>query len=282
MKEIALGRYVPYNSLIHRLDPRLKIVALIAFMVMIFFKFVSTAMNFLIYGILAIVIYIMMRIAKIKLITLFKSLKPMWLMICFLLIINILIPSTGDVLVEINGFKIYYNAIFNTLYIIIRLVLMLSLTMILTSTTKPLDLTYGLEWLMTPLKLIRFPVHEISMIISLALRFIPTLLEETDRIMKAQSSRGVDFEDGKLKDKIKAIISLIIPLFISSIQRSEELANAMEARGYDPSGKRTRYRKMKWCLRDTLSLGFIVIILGGLITLSITSFDVFALLGIEL
>ena len=119
---------------------------------------------------------------------------------------------------------------------------MLGLTLVLTATTKPLELTNALEWFMKPLKVIKFPVHEIAMTISLALRFIPTLLEETDRIMKAQASRGVDFQNGKFSEKFRAIISLIVPLFISALQRSEELANAMEARGYDPSAERTKFR----------------------------------------
>ena len=149
---------------------------------------------------------------------------------------------------------------------------MVSLTLILTSTTKPMDLTYGLEWLMTPLKVLHFPVHEVAMTISLALRFIPTLLDETDRIMKAQASRGVDFQEGKLSEKIRAIVSLIVPLFISAFQRSDELANAMEARGYDPSKKRTRYRLLKWKTRDTLSMIFILVIFGATLALSILGF----------
>ena len=125
---------------------------------------------------------------------------------------------------------------------------------------------------MTPLKIVHFPVHEVAMTISLALRFIPTLLDETDRIMKAQASRGVDFQEGKLSEKIRAIVSLIVPLFISAFQRSDELANAMEARGYDPSKKRTRYRLLKWKMRDTLSLVFILVLFGVTLTLSILGF----------
>jgi len=146
--------------------------------------------------------------------------------------------------------------------------MMLALTLILTATTKPLDLTYALEWYMTPLKLIKFPTHEIAMTISIALRFIPTLLDETMRIMNAQASRGVDFEHGKIKEKITAILSLIVPLFMSAFQRSEELANAMEARGYNPRGKRTRYRNLAWHVGDSFSLLFIVILTAGVITVS--------------
>ena len=218
-----------------------------------------------------------MRIAHIKLSMLFSQLKAMWVMILILLVINVLVKgdeSMGVIEVFNTGWKIYYSAIYNTLYIVFRLIIMLGLTLVLTATTKPLELTNALEWLMKPLKVIKFPVHEIAMTISLALRFIPTLLEETDRIMKAQASRGVDFQNGKFSEKIRAIISLIVPLFISALQRSEELANAMEARGYDPSAKRTKYRTNKWSTRDTISSLVVLLVLGGCIALMVTKVDV--------
>lgn len=216
-----------------------------------------------------------MRIAHIKLKMLFSQLKAMWVMLIVLLIVNLMIPGSGDYFTFFNtGWKIYYSALYNTVYIIVRLIIMLGLTLVLTATTKPLELTSALEWLMAPLKYIKVPVHEIAMTISLALRFIPTLLEETDRIMKAQASRGVDFEHGTFKEKIKAIISLIIPLFISALQRSEELANAMEARGYNPSAKRTRYRVNKWHIKDSIASLVILLILGGIIALKVTNVDV--------
>ena len=281
MNNITLGKYVPYNSFIHRLDPRSKLLSMIVLMVCIFFKFASVAMNFLMYGVLFIFIYIIMRIAHIKLRMLFSQLKAMWVMILILLIINILVkgdPSMGTIDVFNTGWIIYYSAIYNTLYIVFRLIIMLGLTLVLTATTKPLELTNALEWFMAPLKVIHFPVHEIAMTISLALRFIPTLLEETDRIMKAQASRGVDFQNGKFSEKIRAIISLIVPLFISALQRSEELANAMEARGYDPSAKRTKYRVNKWKVGDTISSLVVLLILGGCIALMVTKLDLVSLI----
>lgn len=282
MANISLGRYAPYNTLLHRLDPRTKIISMVFLMVIIFLSYGSTWFDITMYGGLVIIIYILMRIAHITLKQLFKQLKMMWFMMIFLFIINlftikesifIYIPWLGTSIDHFTipwiNWTIYFSSIINTFYIFIRLALMISLTLILTSTTKPMDLTYALEWFMAPLKHIRFPVHEIAMTISLALRFIPTLLDETDRIMKAQASRGVDFQEGKLKEKVRAIVSLIIPLFISSFQRSDELANAMEARGYDPSKKRTRYRLLKWHVRDSISFIFSVLLLAGLITLSI-------------
>ena len=275
MNSITLGKYVPYNSFVHRLDPRFKIFAMILLMVCIFLSFGSIAMNFIMYGILMIMIFSIMISSHVKISALFKQLKMMWFMIIFILIINLLV-SKDESLGYFNitkNWRIYYSAIYNTLYIAIRLVLMLGLSMVLTATTTPLQLTGALEWYMYPLKFVRFPVHEIAMVISLALRFIPTILEETDKIMKAQASRGVDFQRGKVKEKIRAIISLIIPLFVSAFQRSDDLANAMEARGYNPQAKRTRYRINKWHLRDSLSLVFILLVFAGILTLVITKFD---------
>ena len=172
MNNITLGKYVPYNSFIHRLDPRSKLLSMIVLMVCIFFKFASVAMNFLMYGVLFIFIYIIMRIAHIKLRMLFSQLKAMWVMILILLIIKILVkgdPSMGTIDVFNTGWIIYYSAIYNTLYIVFRLIIMLGLTLVLTATTKPLELTNALEWIMNPLKNIKFPVHVIAMTISLAL-----------------------------------------------------------------------------------------------------------------
>jgi energy-coupling factor transport system permease protein len=278
MNNLALGRYIPYDSFIHRLDPRIKMLAMILFMVSIFIRFASVPMNFLMYGIIFIIIATMMMLAHVKFKTLFKQLKALWIMMIFLLIINTILPNTGPHF-SIGNWNIYWNAIFQTLYILVRLILMISLTLILTATTRPLDLTYAIEWYLLPLKVIRFPTHEIAMTISIALRFIPTLLDETYRIMKAQASRGVDFVGGKFKEKIRAIVSLIVPLFISAFQRSEELANAMEARGYNPSGKRTRYRVMKWAMRDTYALIFSVAFIAGVITIAVTGIDLVAMIG---
>ena len=255
MSSITLGRYSPYNTFLHRMDPRNKIFCLIVLMVAIFISYSTWAITFIIGGILACFVFALILISKTSLKQLFLSLRTLWFVILFLLIINVFIPPKDavDVAFTIGSLNIYWDSIFQSLKIILRLVLMISLTMVLTSTTKPLDLTYALEWYMTPLKLIKFPAHEVAMTISIALRFIPTLLDETDRIMKAQSSRGVDFKHGKLSTRFKAIISLIIPLFISAFQRSEELADSMEARGYDPKAKRTRHHKMRFHFTDIIT-----------------------------
>ena len=272
MNNIALGKYIPGKSFIHKLDPRTKIMIMILLMVTIFWN-VGEFLKFPVYLILTLVIYILLRIAGIKVKTILKSLKPMMFMMAFLFVINIFVYQEGYPLFTIPAvnFTLYLEAITQTIFIIVRLALMLAVTTILTTTTKPLDMTYGLEWYMSPLKAIKFPAHEIAMTISIALRFIPTILEETQRIIKAQTSRGVDLEEGKLKEKISAIISLLIPLLISSFQRSEELSDAMEARGYDPSAKRTRYRLLKFKKVDLVSF-----IVGILIMTSIILIGVFS------
>jgi energy-coupling factor transport system permease protein len=270
MKGLTLGRYAPFNSFVHRLDPRSKLLILVLMMVAVFYGYTSQVMTFVMGGILLLLILVILLISRISIRQLFSSLRALWIMIIILLLINVLVPPIGasKVAFSIGSFNIFWESILQSAKIILRLVMMISLTLILTATTKPLDLTYALEWYMYPLKLIKFPTHEIAMTISIALRFIPTLLDETMRIMNAQASRGVDFEHGKIKEKIKAILSLIVPLFMSAFQRSEELANAMEARGYNPRAKRTRYRNLHWGAGDTFSLIFITVLTAGVIVTS--------------
>lgn len=267
MSNITLGRYVPRDTFIHRLDPRVKIISLILLMVAIFISYSTWEMTFIMAGILGLFIFLLALISNTSFRLLFKSLRAMWFLIIFLLLINILIkPNNAEnIAFSIGSLDIYWESIFQSLKIIIRLFLTVSLTMILTTSTKPLDLTYALEWFMKPLKAIKFPTHEIAMTISIALRFIPTLLNEVERIMKAQTSRGVDFKHGKISSRFKAIISLIIPLFIASFQRAEELADSMEARGYDPKAKRTTYHKLRFSVNDL----FVFILCGAFMAATI-------------
>ena len=269
MSDITFGRYVARDTLVHHLDARNKLLMMILFFVCVFLRFELWSTNLIIGGALLIILLAFMLISKVSLKDLFKSLKGMWFLVIFLLIIYIFIPNSNytHVAFTIGTYNIYWDSFYQCGYILLRLVMMLCITMILTSTTKPMDLTRGLEWGMTPLKAIKFPAHEIAMTISIALRFIPTILEETKRIMKAQESRGVDFVHGSIKNKFRAIISLIIPLFVSAIERSEELANAMEARGYDPKAKRTSFQKLKFHYNDLIGLLIVFLIFGGIITL---------------
>lgn len=262
MGNITLGKYIPNNTFFHRLDPRCKLILLFTFMITIFIN-----IGVIGYGVLGLIIIVCFFLSKIKIRTVLKSLKPMWFMVLFIFILNLFIVKQGTPW-HIWKITIYSDAVYSTLKIVYRLVLLISTSTIFTATTKPLDITIAIEDLFGFLKKV-VNVHILSMTISIALRFIPTILDETYRIMKAQASRGVDFVHGKLKEKALAVTSLIIPLFISAFARSDDLANAMEARSYDPYAKRTRYRKLKWNKKDTVMLSLTLLLLIGFITLSI-------------
>lgn len=256
MNNIALGRYIPLNSLANRMDPRAKIAILFFLMIAIFIP-----AGF--WGYVPIVLFILLALyaSKLSLNFAIRPLKPMLWMMLFLLVVNILVMHTGTLLVDWGFIKIYSDALVQTAYIVIRLTLMIILTTILTATTKPLDLTLGIEKLLKPFEIIGLPVHVIAMMISIALRFIPTLIDETNRIMNAQASRGIDMENGTFMEKVRAILSLIVPLFVSSFERADQLANAMEARGYDPNRPRTRYKVLKMTGIDWVSIGLSILVL---------------------
>ena len=264
MNNIALGSYLPLNSIIHRLDPRAKICAMLLMMIAIFLP-----AGYLGYVVLGICIICVSMLAKLKLSFLWRAMKPMLFMLTFLLIINLLVVREGSILFTIGSFAIYSGAVSQTLYIVVRLALMIMITTILTATTKPLELTLAIEDLLKPFQVIHVPAHEIAMMISIALRFIPTLIEEKQRIMKAQASRGVDMENGKLMEKVRAILSLIVPLFVSAFQRAEDLAYAMEARGYIPNRPRSRYKQLKMSGKDYLLLAGTMLILAATVLLVI-------------
>ncbi|NBK98656.1 MAG: energy-coupling factor transporter transmembrane protein EcfT [Erysipelotrichia bacterium] len=255
MDNMILGSYLPIDSTFHRLDPRAKIIGMLILIIAIFIP-----AGYIGYLVLGLVIADCLYLSKLKLSYVWKAMKPMLFMLVFLLVVNVLVIRTGDLLFSFWGLHIYSDAIYQTLYIIVRLLFMITITTILTATTKPLDLTLGIEDSLVPFKKIGVPAHEIAMMISIALRFIPTLIEETQRIMKAQASRGVDLENGKMKEKIMSILSLIVPLFISAFQRAEELAYAMEARGYVPDRKRTRYKQLKMRIDDYFVISFACIV----------------------
>lgn len=264
MDSIVFGRYLPMDSFMHRVDPRVKLIGLMFLLIAVFIP-----AGVLGYALLGVVVTLCVLLSKLRFSYILKAMKPMLFMLVFLLVVNVLVVKTGDVLIAISGFTVYSDAVFQTLYIIVRLLLMISLTTILTATTKPLDLTLGIEELLTPFKKIGVPAHEIAMMISIALRFIPTLIEETQRIMKAQKSRGVDLEEGNIMEKIRAMVSLVVPLFISAFQRAEDLANAMEARGYVPDQRRTRYNQLKMKSYDYVVLMFCTLVLAGSIVLAV-------------
>ncbi|WP_342262883.1 MULTISPECIES: energy-coupling factor transporter transmembrane protein EcfT [unclassified Spiroplasma] len=275
---ISFGRYLPYNSLVHRLDPRIKMLSIIALIAAVFINTGFT--GYILTGTVIISIFF---ISKLPLRLLFSLFKFVIFVTLVLLILNFFLIKpefdadkqprweTVGLIYQPAKFKILivsWKAILTALYISLRIYLMVLVTTILTSTTKPLDLTLALEDLMWPLKLIKIPVHIISIIISMALRMLPTLFEEAMRIKKAQASRGMDSKNGKFKDKIKSIVSLIIPLLVSSFQKAEDMAYAMDARGYDPHQKRTRFRQYRIGFLDVFILILILCFLASVVVLS--------------
>ena len=260
MGSFTLGRYIPLDSVIHRLDPRAKIMAMLLVLITIFFP-----AGWLGYAVIFACASIAIILAKLSVSFIWKAMKPMLFMLFFLLVINALVLKTGDVILTVGGWSLYSDAIFQTLYIAVRLLLMIMITTCLTATTKPLEMTLGIEDLLSPFQKIGLPSHEIAMLISIALRFIPDLIDETARIMKAQESRGVDMKEGKLSERIMAILSLIVPLFVSAFQRAEDLANAMEARGYAPGEPRTRYKQLKMTAKDWILIALCFVLMGVII-----------------
>lgn len=263
MGNITLGRYMPLNSVIHRMDPRAKILAMLLVLISIFFP-----AGWIGYAVIFAAVTVVILLGKLSFRYVWKSMKPMLLMMVFLLIVNSFVIRTGFRLFGIAGWGLYTGAVIQTAYIAFRLLLMVMITTCLTATTKPLDMTLGIEDLLSPLKVLHVPAHEIAMLISIALRFIPDLIEETERIIKAQESRGVDLKEGKLKEKIMAILSLIVPLFVTAFQRAEDLANAMEARGYAPGEPRTRYKVLHLAARDAVLVIGAALLLAAMIVLA--------------
>ncbi|MBR2534104.1 MAG: energy-coupling factor transporter transmembrane protein EcfT [Erysipelotrichaceae bacterium] len=258
MNNMVFGKYIPIDSFMHRLDPRAKLIGLFLMIAAVFIP--KSWWAFLA---IAVIEAIALLLAKIGIKMIAQSFKPMIMMMIFLLVINVLTLRTGDVLFMIGSIPVHHDAVFNTLFVVARLLLMISITTLLTATTKPLDLTLGIEWILKPLEAFRFPTHEIAMMVSIALRFIPTIIEETIRIMNAQKSRGVDFENGSLAQKVTSILSLIVPLFSVAFERAYELADAMEARGYVPGAERTRYHILKFRITDYLFILICAAVLAG-------------------
>ena len=256
MNNLVFGKYIPIDSFMHRLDPRAKLIGLFLMIAAVF-----VPKSWWVFLVIAILLALALLLAKIGIKMIVQSFKPMIMMMIFLFVINALTIKTGDILFTLGPVEIYSDAIFNTLFVIVRLLLMISITTLLTATTNPLDLTLGIEWLLHPLEIVHFPAHEVAMMVSIALRFIPTIIEETMRIMNAQKSRGVDFENGKFSEKIAAILSLIVPLFSVAFERAYELADAMEARGYVPGAERTRYHVLKFRFTDYIFILICVLVL---------------------
>ncbi len=250
---IVMGQYVNGNSWIYKVDPRAKIIFTLGFVIAIFF-----ANSWLTYGITSGFVILYILSTKLPLKKVLRTLRPVLFILILTFVFNVFFTNSGNLLWSWNFIKIYEEGLIRAAFLVIRLLSIVLMSSILTFTTTPSQLTLGLESLMKPLKIVKIPVEILAMIIALALRFIPTILEETTRIMKAQTSRGATYDEGSVFKKIKHLVSLLIPLFIMAFKRSDELANAMEARGYDPNKKRTRLHKLSISLKDIIYIFSIV------------------------
>ncbi len=259
MREVAFGQFLPNNSFVHKMDARFKILAVIAYIVAVF---LVKSFHFLGFGACFLFVLIATIASKVSIFRVLKSIKGILFFIILSAVLQIFFNSGGRVLWHWEFIIITDMGLLNAGFIVSRITLVVLGASLLTLTTSPVELADGIESLLTPFKWIKFPVHEFALIMSIALRFIPTLLDETDRIIKAQKARGADFDSGNIFKRAKALIPVLIPLLISSFRRADELADAMDARCYSGSKNRTKYKKMKFGWRDLIG----TIVIAGLIT----------------
>lgn len=263
VRDVAFGQYFPGKSIIHRLDPRAKILMFIAYIVIIFCTF-----NYPALAITAAFTVLFLVLSKISLKFYLKSLKVIIFIVIFTSLLNLFYGS-GDALWQWGIIKITWNGINRAVFVTVRIICLILASSCLTFTTSPTELTDAIERLMKPLSVIHFPVHEIAMMMSLALRFVPTLLEETDKIMQAQKARGADMDSGNLVKRVKSLIPILIPLFVSAFRRAYDIATAMECRCYRGGAGRTRMKSIHMSGRDVVSFATLGVIIGGVIVCNI-------------
>lgn len=275
--DVTFGQYYPAKSFVHNMDARAKLIFVIAYIVAIFL-----AKNFVALGVVTLFLIFVVILSRVPFGSVVRSVKMIMFLIVFTAILNLLFYS-GDSdypsLLKWKFINITQEAIAHTVFLSLRLFLLVMGTSILTLTTTPVSLTDGIESLLTPLKWIRFPVHELALIMSIALRFIPTLTDETNRIISAQKARGANFEKGGLIKKAKATIPILIPLLVSAFRRAEDLGSAMDARCYSGSKGRTKYKKLTFTWRDLLGLLFIAGLIVGTVFINIHFGGEFAFLA---
>ena len=264
LKDITLGQFFPGTSIIHRLDPRTKLVMLVVYIVALF-----TAQSWISYGIMFAFLAMCIAISHIRLKSIVRGLKPMVVILVLTGVLNVFLTAGETVWLHFWIITVTKEGVVRAVFMISRILMLVAGTFLLTYTTSPIALTDGLESLMNPLKKLRFPVHEISMMMCIALRFIPTLIEETDKIMSAQKARGADFESGNLMQRVKALVPILIPLFAGAFRRADELATAMECRCYHGGEGRTKMKLLRYKRLDLLVYGVGVVLLAGVITLSV-------------
>lgn len=239
-KDVTFGQYYPIDSAVHRMDPRFKLVITFAFIIALFM--INSWAGYIAAALFVVAV---VAFANVPIKLLLKNIKPLWFILLFMLVINVCFTRTGNILFEFWIVKITDEGIVRAVQMLLRIVLLICFTGLLTLTTQPVALTVGIESLLSPLKKLKFPVHDFAMMMTIALRFIPTLMEETDKIMKAQMARGASFDTGNLYQKAKSMIPLLIPLFVSAFRRADELALAMSARCYNGGEGRTRMNQLK-------------------------------------
>ena len=263
LKDITLGQYFPGNTVAHKLDPRTKILLVVLYIVALF-----CAKGLLTYAIVAACLAACVRVSRVGLKQLVKGLKPVLFILIFTGVLNLFFTAGDRYLVEWGVIRISDVGVKNAVFMVLRIMLLIMGTFLMTYTTSPISLTDGLERLLNGLKKLRVPVHELAMMMSIALRFIPTLIEETDKIMSAQKARGADFESGNLLQKAKALIPILVPLFISAFRRADELATAMECRCYHGGEGRTKLHVLKYEGRDYAALTIGALVCAAVIALS--------------
>ena len=259
LKDITLGQYFPGNTVAHRLDPRTKILLVTLYIIALF-----SAKGLIGYLIMAATLAVCVKISKVGFKSLVRGLKPLVVIIAFTGILNIFFTPAETYLLEWGILRISEKGIQNALFMVVRIMLLVMGTFLMTYTTSPIRLTDGLESLLGPLKRLRVPVHELAMMMAIALRFIPTLIEETDKIMSAQKARGADFESGNIFQKAKALVPILVPLFISAFRRADELATAMECRCYHGGDGRTKLHVLHYQKRD-----YVALLCGAVILVSV-------------
>ena len=263
LKDITLGQFFPGNSPVHTLDPRTKLIMLVVYIVALF-----SAVSWVSYALCLAFLVVSIAVSRIPVKSIFRGMKPLIMILVITGILNLFFTGGETVLVSFWVITVTLEGVIRAALMVLRILMLITSTFLLTYTTSPISLTDGLESLMGPLKVIRVPVHELSMMMCIALRFIPTLIEETDKIMCAQKARGADFENGSLIQRVKALVPILVPLFISAFRRADELATAMECRCYQGGEGRTKMKLLRYHRGDMVAFGIGVVLAAGVIVLA--------------
>ena len=261
LRDITLGQYFPGDSVVHKLDARCKLIAVVIYIAALF-----TAQSYVGYALMFAVTGGMIALSHIPLKSIVRGLRPVLVIIIFTAVLNMFF-TPGKVIFQVWKISFTQEGVVRAVFMVLRISLLIAGTFLLTYTTPPIALTDGMEHLFSPLKKLHVPVHELAMMMSMALRFIPTLIEETDKIMSAQKARGADFETGRLTERAKALLPILVPLFVSAFRRADELAVAMESRCYHGGEGRTRMKQLRWHRRDTIALAVMLLVLAAVIAL---------------